>query len=399
MSNPAYERSEAQKAASRENGKKSSGPVTDEGKNISRQNALKHGLTGAGVVLPADLEEEVQAEILLYQRDLKPQTDVENRLVQKAALASVRHLRLARAEVVKSQRRREHALEAWDAERSAHVQNLAHSLEPGMLDDPALALIQLRRTAAGCRLLADRWTDFAARVEDPKSLTPHDASRFMRLLGSFATKRAAVTAPHLLATWSDLDAVAAQAKGLPIPGDVAAIRERLREFIQTQRTELLERAEVLEEVLDAPDRAAAPDAALFDPSPEAARLQIYLNNADRTERQALALLRNLQRRHDQAARYSTLGQNDSLPLPQAAEVPSTRLPHAGEVGRGPREGAANPTASSSSPSRSTTPSLEKTNPRPTAQSSSSLLAPATPPSPDRTNRPQTPTSGPPDSPS
>src|SRR5258707_483910 len=41
--------SEAQIAANRRNGNLGKGPVTDDGKAKSRMNAIKHGLTGAGV--------------------------------------------------------------------------------------------------------------------------------------------------------------------------------------------------------------------------------------------------------------------------------------------------------------------------------------------------------------
>ena len=46
--------------ANRENAKKSTGPNTEDGKNRSRFNALKHGLTGAGIVLPAEMQAEVK---------------------------------------------------------------------------------------------------------------------------------------------------------------------------------------------------------------------------------------------------------------------------------------------------------------------------------------------------
>jgi len=43
--------SEAQLAANRANAAKSSGPKTEAGKQRSRRNLLRHGLTGAGIVL------------------------------------------------------------------------------------------------------------------------------------------------------------------------------------------------------------------------------------------------------------------------------------------------------------------------------------------------------------
>ena len=45
---------QAQIDANRLNSQRSTGPRTDGGKSISRRNALKHGLSGAGIVLPAE---------------------------------------------------------------------------------------------------------------------------------------------------------------------------------------------------------------------------------------------------------------------------------------------------------------------------------------------------------
>ena len=47
--------SAAKIASNRANSKKSTGPKTEAGKTIARQNSLKRGITGAGVVLPAFL--------------------------------------------------------------------------------------------------------------------------------------------------------------------------------------------------------------------------------------------------------------------------------------------------------------------------------------------------------
>jgi len=81
--------SEAQIRANRENSKKSTGPVTEEGKNTSRANALKHGLT-ATKVLPEREAAEVQRRYRTYCAELNPSGEVGYALVLRAATLSAR---------------------------------------------------------------------------------------------------------------------------------------------------------------------------------------------------------------------------------------------------------------------------------------------------------------------
>ena len=55
--------SEARILANQANSKLSTGPKTPEGKEKSRANALKHGMTGAGVVLPNEDRDEVERKL------------------------------------------------------------------------------------------------------------------------------------------------------------------------------------------------------------------------------------------------------------------------------------------------------------------------------------------------
>src|SRR5205823_3102764 len=63
--------SEARIQANRKNAQRSTGPKTASGKERSRRNALKHGLTGEGTVLPEDLQLEVAAEVAIFSKALK----------------------------------------------------------------------------------------------------------------------------------------------------------------------------------------------------------------------------------------------------------------------------------------------------------------------------------------
>jgi hypothetical protein len=71
----------------RVNGAKSNGPVTEEGKSISSQNSLKHGLTSARVVLPHESQEEYDSLEASIVNRFKPYDEIERVLVREMASA------------------------------------------------------------------------------------------------------------------------------------------------------------------------------------------------------------------------------------------------------------------------------------------------------------------------
>ena len=92
---------EAQIKANQENAKKSTGPLTEEGKKISSINAMTHGIFSTIPLLPGEnleqfklLEEEI---IKAYQ----PTDAMECLLVQRVYLTCMRQIRLREAEAAK----------------------------------------------------------------------------------------------------------------------------------------------------------------------------------------------------------------------------------------------------------------------------------------------------------
>lgn len=81
---------ESQIRANQQNAQRSTGPKTEQGKEHSRTNALKHGLTGAGIVLPLADAVEVERRAVAFARELDARGEVENALSRRAALNSVR---------------------------------------------------------------------------------------------------------------------------------------------------------------------------------------------------------------------------------------------------------------------------------------------------------------------
>jgi hypothetical protein len=82
--------SAAQIAANRINAQISTGPRTESGKEKSRQNSYKHGLTGEGVVFSVEDAAEIQRRTLAFEEELRPSGEISDALVRRAAFLSVR---------------------------------------------------------------------------------------------------------------------------------------------------------------------------------------------------------------------------------------------------------------------------------------------------------------------
>ncbi len=90
--------SEAKSRAARENGRKSRGPVTPEGKSRSSKNALKHGLGARELVLANEDPDDFVDLAAAYYDKFKPADEVECDLVNEMAFARWRLRRVWAAE-------------------------------------------------------------------------------------------------------------------------------------------------------------------------------------------------------------------------------------------------------------------------------------------------------------
>jgi hypothetical protein len=87
--------SQARILANQANSKLSTGPKTPEGKAQSRANSYKHGLTGAGVVMPRADADEVDRRAASFAAETNASGDIGHALARRAALGSVRMERAA----------------------------------------------------------------------------------------------------------------------------------------------------------------------------------------------------------------------------------------------------------------------------------------------------------------
>src|SRR5437660_288214 len=119
--------SQARIQANRANSLKSTGPSL-EGRLISRRNGLKHGLTGAGVVLADRDVEEVEARDAALQEELAPQSSMGQILVRQMATLSVRMERAASQESAAVARNVRHAADDFNQSRLDEAERLIGAL-------------------------------------------------------------------------------------------------------------------------------------------------------------------------------------------------------------------------------------------------------------------------------
>src|ERR1700730_10491459 len=113
--------SPAQIAANRQNAQLSTGPRTTEGKERSRRNALKHGLTGEGVALPDEDAIEVASRFQELQEEFQPSGISSRWFLRRFAYLSVRLERCERLDTAVYSKRVRHADEGF----------LDHRMTPG----------------------------------------------------------------------------------------------------------------------------------------------------------------------------------------------------------------------------------------------------------------------------
>src|SRR5450432_3449049 len=173
---------EAQIAANRRNSALSTGPKTPEGKERSRRNALKHGLTGEGVALPDEDAAEVASRFQELQEELLP-SGLSSRLsLRRFAYLSVRLERCERLDTAVYSKRVRHADEDFVDHRMTQVEALAGRLAY----DPMTTARRLQATPEGIDFLVGLWGELRLDLmnRERNLWTLNHWSRMERLLGN-----------------------------------------------------------------------------------------------------------------------------------------------------------------------------------------------------------------------
>jgi hypothetical protein len=293
--------SEARKAANRRNAKRSTGPKTEEGKQRSRANALKHGLCASVVV--AEDAKLVRQRASDWFDALKPQCEFHSWLVDEVAIIS---LRIDRCERMERRARDLKAMRAelcWEDDRRLDAVRLG-----GLLSKrPDEVIEELRRTPQGCEWLMTRWAMLARTADVNGKWTPEQSRMAFDLLGTPVEFREGIKPGASL----DLDG-----RLIESADDPAAVARRDIDALK-QRRELVEGLDEVNQALAVADLSDEDD-------PELRRLRRYESALHRRLRWCLAQLRYQSphhRAHPSLSRPSWDIQPEAIPEPAPKPEP------------------------------------------------------------------------------
>ena len=361
----------------RKNARKSTGPRSAEGKERSRFNAVKHGLTARTLVLPGEDPDALQLRLDGWIDSLKPKNELEHYLVDRAVRVSWQLDRADRAEVARFAARirddefrdtyRGVSVDVaalgrrlfWDRRGPLELyphsplkdQLLAHK-QPrtsfsGLADDPddpERLLIQLERSSAGCTWLLQQWAELREILDQDLLWQPIDRFKAIRLLGrqpAQAAEYSDVTTIYL-ACWimhpqvKEIDPFTDVYNEL-LAGEAARFRQRLadrevEDYIPADKdaakaklveivSAAVDRLKILYEDHEARTAAAAEDRSArlaFDDSDEGERLRRFQIACGRSLNRCLDTLLKLrkaeEKRHPEQVPTAPPTQETSLPI-------------------------------------------------------------------------------------
>jgi hypothetical protein len=165
--------------ANRLNAQNSTGPISDEGKDRSRRNAIIHGLSGTGVVLPEDEDVDFQERLAVWKADFRPRDTYEHWLVEMMVVSTMKMRRSRRQETLLRARHVLRAMTCWDDDRRLEVETRA----VGLAKNPALTVRALRQTIQGCDWLIERWEGLARIAGDRGPWNESQRTLALDLLG------------------------------------------------------------------------------------------------------------------------------------------------------------------------------------------------------------------------
>ncbi len=324
---------DARLAANRLNGLKG-GPATESGKENSRRNSLKHGLSGAGIVVPEGDVEEIKRREAGLTLDMNPKTSAGAILITVMATLSVRAERAAEQVIAETDMRVRNAADAFDEERIAS----ANELFGGLANDPRTNLRKLKKMPEGVDRLIDEWNDLRNDliIQPKPEWTAEHLERAGNLIGLKGRHAPASRLGQLSrGVWGDFaDLGDDEGAGLDEAFRREWARSELIGAIDAEVAALEAHYETLDFETIAIDRAEAGQRALFDASKPACLARRYEGEARRGFFKAMKEFRQIEAEAKAKAEPAPIGPAPSRPDPKVGSFRET-APSAGSVPPGP----------------------------------------------------------------
>ena len=302
------------------------GPRTPQGKDRSRRNSLRHGLSGNGRVISEEDRPAVDQRSAEFLAELAPRSTIGLAMVGQLAILSVRMDRAARQETQALASRVRHAVEAFDHGRVDEAEGRFETLG----ENPRKNLRLLRRSPEGVERLIEAWGELRedlTRPGGPLWSAGHRATighllgqRFERFAGSplddFGRAVLGEEAGLIDREWLALDPEGRRARAVAelvrrIDAEIAGL-EAHYETLDFETIEL--------------DRRDAADVALFDASREACLARRYEAEASRRFFKALKEFRQAETDFEArpASKPQASPEPKPVPVPVAEPVSSFR---------------------------------------------------------------------------
>ncbi|CAN5742767.1 hypothetical protein BH23PLA1_BH23PLA1_34280 [soil metagenome] len=245
------------------------GPKTEAGKAQSRRNALKHGLSGHGVVLPDELAEQIHDRKEFWRKDYRPDGPAQEWYFERICVESVLADRCLHLQIDALDDLAQRASESWDDDRQLAAAELMEQLNKR----PEIVQKRLIQTAQGCDVLIAAWQEVAETFRKYNGWEMHTTwPRVLDLLGIAIDQRTERT-PSLLG-----DAQCSPAGQNWIDQQIAELQRRKTDYLDDRNER--ERGDT--------------EAGLVDDAPSLRRLQRYEAAILRRMQWALKQLRALQ---------------------------------------------------------------------------------------------------------
>jgi hypothetical protein len=165
--------------ANRRNSQNSTGPRTEAGKQRTRANAVKHGLSGEGVVVPPSDTAAVAKRMEEWRPEYRVDSPTKEWAFEQLVVSSIRMNKCQDEQFSIDHYDKHRALLAWEVDQEASAALLGDRLAR----KPELVSKQLRQSKYGCQWLLEQWSDLKSVLDSGESWNDEQVKRAYDLIG------------------------------------------------------------------------------------------------------------------------------------------------------------------------------------------------------------------------